>query len=271
MTSGKQRKRLDEALVARDFFDDPAVARGWIMAGKVLVDGAVCSKPGTRVKEDAEINVRGVVQKYVSRGGYKLEAALDRFQIAVEGKTVLDAGASTGGFSDCLLQRGAARVYAVDVGFGQLRGKIAVNPRVVNLERTNIGDLTIDRFSVPIDLCVFDLSYLSCIEAAPLLARLFRGPVEMVGLIKPLFEGLPQDRIDDPEALHSALGRVLTELPRRGLQVDRLTLSPILGNRGTVEFLAHLREGTRQPPDPALCDQVITELRENPPRPVAAG
>lgn len=264
--SGKKRKRLDELLIEIGLFDDLAVARGWIMAGKVVVDGVVCSKPGAHAREDAEINVRGVVQKYASRGGYKLEAALDRFAVPVEGKVVLDAGASTGGFSDCLLQRGAARVYAVDVGFGQLRGKIAVNPRVTNMERTNIGDLTAERLPAPIDLCVFDLSYLSAIEAAPILARLFRGPVEMIGLIKPLFEGLAQDHMDDPGALHSTLARVLTELSNRGLEVARLALSPVLGSRGSVEFLAHIREG-RAPPDPALWDQAIAELRASPPRP----
>src|SRR5262245_18281216 len=125
-----RKLRVDALLVEHGYFEDLKTAQGFVLAGKIVVDGHVCSKPGTMVREDAKIFVRGVVLKFASRGGYKLEAALDRFGIDVTGKVALDAGASTGGFTDCLLQRGAARVYSVDVGFGQLRGKLAADPRV---------------------------------------------------------------------------------------------------------------------------------------------
>src|SRR5262245_51502136 len=155
------KMRIDALLVELGYFEDLKTAQGFILAGKVVVDEKVCSKPGTTVREDAKIFVRGEQLKFASRGGYKLEAALERFAIDVTNKVVLDAGASTGGFTDCLLQHGAARVYAVDVGFGQLRGKLASDPRVVNMEKTNVGDLTLASFDPPIELCTFDLSYLS--------------------------------------------------------------------------------------------------------------
>src|SRR5438552_10339941 len=147
MTKKKTKKsRLDELLLARGLFDDLQKARGWILSGNVLVRGAPATKAGEQFPEDVELALRGHVSKYASRGGLKLEAALSRFPVSVEGKVVLDAGASTGGFSDCLLQHGAARVYSVDVGYGQLRGSVAANKRVVNMERTNISDLTLDGF-----------------------------------------------------------------------------------------------------------------------------
>lgn len=256
-----KKKRLDELLLERGYFDDLKTSQGWILAGKIVVDEKVCSKPGTPVREDSEITIRGVRLKYASRGGYKLEAALDRFPISVEGKTVLDAGASTGGFTDCLLQRGAAKVYAADVGYGQLRGKLAADPRVVNLERTNISDLSKEMFVPPITLCSFDLSYLTMTIAAPALAKLFEGPPEMIGLLKPLYEGIDQDRPRDPDVLHQALIRVSEGLANNGLRIKDLIISPILGGRGAVEFLAWIVRAEGATTDLTIFDRVIEELR----------
>ncbi|HWL86841.1 MAG TPA: TlyA family RNA methyltransferase, partial [Polyangiaceae bacterium] len=234
------------------------MAQAQIMAGQVLVGGVVCTKGGTHVRGDADIRLRGAEGKYASRGGFKLEAALKRFPLSAAGRIALDAGASTGGFTDCLLQHGAARVYAVDVGYGQLRGRLAADGRVVAMEKTNIADLRADTFDPPIDLCVFDLSYLSATKAAPSLESLFLGEVEMIGLIKPLYEGVAQEDMVRPDALREALVRVVTTLPSFGLSVTGVILSPIHGGRGSIEFLAHIREGSAI--DITLCDAAIAEL-----------
>jgi 23S rRNA (cytidine1920-2'-O)/16S rRNA (cytidine1409-2'-O)-methyltransferase len=262
------KKRLDELLVDLGLVPDLRVAGAHIMAGKVVVGGVVCSKPGTRVRTDADVHHRGVDGKYASRGGLKLEAALQRFAVSVEGRVVLDAGASTGGFTDCLLQHGAKRVYAVDVGYGQLRGRIAADPRVVSMERTNIGDLHPGMFDPPFDLCVFDLSYLSTTKAAPSLKALFTGPVEMIGLVKPPFERVPQEGMRDVDLLRDALHRVVAALGSASLSVVGLMVSPILGGRGSVEFLAHMRAGP--PSEPAVCELAITELRGELPKLLAS-
>ena len=236
--------RLDALLVERGLFADAKEAAGWIMAGKVRVAGRYETKSGARVPIDAPVDVRGLDQRYVSRGGLKLEGALDRFDVDVAGLGVLDAGASTGGFTDCLLQRGAARVYAVDVGFGQLRGKLASDARVVNLERTNIAELDAARFAAPLDLAVVDLSYLSLRVAVPVVAALFRGPPQLVCLVKPLFEGV---RDAEKAALHrfpavfAGLARAWAE---SGLELRDLALSPLLGRRDTVEFFARVGPAT---------------------------
>lgn len=261
----RRRQRLDEVLVARGLLPDLRTARAWILAGDVVVGERVCSKPGTLIAEDeSAIALRRPVERYVSRGGLKLEAALARFAVDVSGRVVLDAGASTGGFSDCLLQHGAARVYAVDVGHGQLRGKLASDPRVMNLERTNIGELTPATFQPPIELAVFDLSYISATKAVPILAPLFVGrPPELVGLVKPLFEGVAPAEMRDPEALRQALLRVLAAWAGGGFQARDLMVSPILGNSGTVEFLAWLSPGAAEPGrNEALADGAIAELRQ---------
>jgi 23S rRNA (cytidine1920-2'-O)/16S rRNA (cytidine1409-2'-O)-methyltransferase len=190
------------------------------------------------VPADVSIEVVGLQQRYVSRGGEKLEAALERFEVSPRGRVVLDAGASTGGFTDCLLQRGAALVYSVDVGFGQLRGSLAADSRVEVLERTNIGVLTRDRLARPLDLCVADLSYLSVSKSLPILLSLFERSPLIVHLVKPLFEGLsPQEALD-----RQAIGRVLLRLAesaeRSDVQLCNLMASPILGGGGTVEFFA---------------------------------
>lgn len=250
----KKKQRLDALLVERGLLANLKLAQGWILAGKILVNGHVESKPGASIGADDAVSLRGQVEKYASRGGLKLEAALSRFAIDVRDKVVLDAGASTGGFTDCLLQHGAARVYAVDVGHGQLRGALAADARVVALEKTNVSDLSRETFDRPIELCTFDLSYLSAVKAVPIIRSLFLGPHEIIGLIKPLYEGLAQDDMQNLDALVPVLDRVVAALDG----VRALTVSPILGSHGAIEFLAHIVAG---PTPPGLVLQAIEEAR----------
>jgi 23S rRNA (cytidine1920-2'-O)/16S rRNA (cytidine1409-2'-O)-methyltransferase len=242
-------------------------AVGWIMAGKVVVDGIVVTKPGTLVKVSARISLRGTPLRFASRGGYKLDHALDRFRIDLTGKVCLDAGASTGGFTDCMLQRGARRVYAVEAGYGQLRGRLAGDPRVVSIERTNISELRADHLEPGIAFAAVDLSYLSLTTAVPIVARLFHGrPVEMVCLVKPLYEGLAQRDMNDHGALATVLHKLFGDLKASGLPAADACVSPILGGRGAIEFLAHIRDGSVTPGADALAARAIHELDAHPPR-----
>ena len=191
------------------------------MAGQVLVDGQRIDKSGALVASDAPLDVRGR-RHYVSRGGYKLAAALDHFGVVVADRVVLDSGASTGGFTDCLVQRGAALVYAVDVGYGQLAGSLRVNPRVCTLERTNLGEVDPSTLDPQPTLVTLDLSYLSLTAALPLAAHLFTAHGEVLALFKPLFEvddpeARRTGRVDDPKVLVEALRRVLDSGQRVGL------------------------------------------------------
>jgi 23S rRNA (cytidine1920-2'-O)/16S rRNA (cytidine1409-2'-O)-methyltransferase len=233
-----KKTRLDDLLVARQCFADRKTASSWIMARKVRVAGQYITKPGTLVPVEAVTEVVGLDRQFVSRGGEKLKAALDRFGLDPSGRVVLDAGASTGGFTDCLLQLGAATVYAVDVGFGQLRGSIALDSRVRALERTNIADLDRARLDPPIELAVADLSYLSISKSLPILVSLFERPPLIAHLVKPLFEGLKQSGGVDRGALTEILTHLPTVAERCRLSLQALMASPILGNNGTVEFFA---------------------------------
>jgi 23S rRNA (cytidine1920-2'-O)/16S rRNA (cytidine1409-2'-O)-methyltransferase len=238
LVTAVQKLRLDQLLVARGLFPDAGIAASWIMARKVRVRDQYLTKPGTLVPVDASIEVVGLEQRYVSRGGAKLEAALDRFEVSPRGRVVLDAGASTGGFTDCLLQRGAALVYSVDVGFGQLRGSLASHSRVEVLERTNIGTLTRESLARPLDLCVADLSYLSVSKSLPILLSLFERSPLIVHLVKPLFEGLRPEEALDREAIEPVLLRLAEFAERSDVHLSDLMASPILGSGGTVEFFA---------------------------------
>jgi 23S rRNA (cytidine1920-2'-O)/16S rRNA (cytidine1409-2'-O)-methyltransferase len=239
----KLKTRLDELLLRLGYFRDLKEAQASVMAGRVLVNNTVCSKPGTQIKPDAIVTLRGVNLRYASRSGYKLERALSVFPVTVSGKVVLDAGAACGGFTDCLLQHEAKLIYAVDVGYGQLRGRLATDPRVVNWERTNIGDLRVEDLDPPIEMCVVDLSYLSLIKALPGLVSLFRTPYEIICLVKPLFEGLAQNRKSDTAALGEVLARLFQKLQGMGFRIVDVTPSPVLGTRESVEFLILLRPG----------------------------
>jgi 23S rRNA (cytidine1920-2'-O)/16S rRNA (cytidine1409-2'-O)-methyltransferase len=254
-------------LLQLGLFGNRKTAVGWIMAGKVVVDGVVVTKPGTLVKHSARIFLRGTPLRFASRGGYKLDHALKRFAIAVAGRVCLDAGAAAGGFTDCMLQCGARLVYAVDAGYGQLRGRIANDSRVVSMERTNISALRADQLDPGIEFAAIDLSYLSLAKAVPIVARLFGSqPVEMVCLVKPLYEGLAQHHINDRAALAPVLHDLFANLQAKGFPAIDACVSPILGARGAIEFLAHVRGNSATLGPGTLAARAIEELHQHPPR-----
>ncbi len=244
MTSGKQR--LDLLLVARGLFDSREKAQRSIMAGEISVGERVIDKAGTKVAEDAAVEVRAA-ERYVGRGGLKLEGALDVFQINPTGLICLDIGASTGGFTDCLLQRGAAKVYAIDVGHSQLAWKIRSDPRVVVREHLNARHLSAEDIPDEIDLCVVDVSFISLTLILPPAIRLMRPEGMLVPLIKPQFELRREDVgkggvVRDAELHHRAVTKIETfvreELRRKW---EGCIPSPIRGGEGNQEFLACVR------------------------------
>ncbi len=218
------------------------------MAGQVEVEGQRLDKPGTPVGPDVAIRMIGEREPFVSRGGRKLDAALDAFGIEVEGRLALDIGASTGGFTDCLLQRGARRVYAVDVGYGQLDQRLREDPRVVVRERVNARHLDRETVPEPVSVVVIDVSFISLKLIVPALEQVVDRDADVVALIKPQFEaGRGQvgkgGVIRDPELRRSVIGRTVAELAELGWAAQGLIDSPLAGARGNLEALVHLRRG----------------------------
>lgn len=240
--------QLDALLAERGIFESAQEARPWIMTGQVLVNEQLIDKPGMLVPRDAVLRVRGR-RRYVSRGGYKLEAAIEHFLVNMAGRVALDCGASTGGFTDCLLQHGARLVYAVEVGYGQLVGSLRADARVRNLERTNLSDLVSSDLEPPPSLVTLDLSYLSLTKALPIAAALVEPEGYILSLLKPLFEvESPEARrsgqVADPALLVTALRRVLEAgaglVP---LGAAKLALKP---RHGVTEFFVYFVRSTKQ-------------------------
>ncbi len=234
--------RLDRLLVSRGYFPTRERARAAILAGEVLVDGAPVSKPGMSVPIDCRVEVKGDPVPYVSRGGLKLERALDAFEIEVLGRYALDAGASTGGFTDCLLQRGAARVLAVDVGYGQLAWSLRNDPRVVVMERTNLRYLTVEEVPFRPDLVTLDLAFISLTKVLPTVARLML-PGDLLALVKPQFEVGPEKVgrggvVRDAAVHEEAVEKVVASARELGFELAGLDFSPIKGPKGNIEFWA---------------------------------
>lgn len=257
------KSRLDEAVVERGLAETRARAQAIIMGGGITVDGGVVTKPGTRVSPHSSIDLVTHPLPYVSRGGLKLVHALDEFKIDVEGDVAVDIGASTGGFTDVLLQRGAARVYAIDVGYGQLAWALRNDHRVVVMERTNIRDL--ERLPESPTLAVVDTSFISLRRVLPH-AKLILAPVaEAVALIKPQFEAGKgkvgkKGVVREPNIWREVLVGVLEHATRDGWIVSGLTRSPIRGPAGNVEFLVHLSLGHHAPVDAvAAIERVIRD------------
>ena len=237
-----KKDRIDKILVDRGLTQSRERARALIMAGQVVVADHVAEKPGQMVPVAAEVRLKGELLPFVSRGGLKLQKALDEFNIDVTGLIVLDVGASTGGFTDCLLQRGAAKVIAVDVGYGQLAWKLRQDERVVNLEKTNIRYLTPDKLPHIPDLAVIDASFISLAKVLPATLILLKDEAVIIALIKPQFEvgrgevgkgGVVRDAMKHQEVI-TAISSVAENL---GLKVRGVTESPILGPKGNREFL----------------------------------
>jgi len=239
------KDRLDKILIERGFCSSLAMAQALIMSGNVLVADGVCDKGGTRVAIDADIRIRGQELVYVSRGGLKLEHALNAFKLRVEGRVAVDVGASTGGFTDCLLQRGASRVFAVDVGYGQLAWKLREDTRVVNMERTNIRGLSPDLLQPCPDIAVIDASFISLDTVLPPTLNLLTARADLVVLVKPQFE-VSKGQVGkggivrDPTLHQDVLRRIEHTAEDLGLQVMLSCQSPIVGAKGNIEFLMHL-------------------------------
>ncbi len=254
----KSKKRLDLLLTERGLAENRTRAQAVIMSGQVYVDGQKADKPGASFEEDVSIEVRGQTCPYVSRGGYKLEKALDTFGIRPEGYVCSDSGASTGGFTDCLLKRGAKKVFAIDVGYGQLDWRLRSDERVVVMERTNIRYVTPEQLGEPLDLSVVDVSFISLKLVLPVIKDLLKDGGHVVCLIKPQFEagrekvgkkGVVREIGTHIEVLEAFLSLAET----LGFSVLGLTFSPVKGPEGNIEFLAHLRLGQWDtvPQDPA--------------------
>ena len=242
------RRRLDVELVRRGLANSRAEAQAAVEAGLVTVAGSPATKPASLVAADAPVQVLGPARRFVSRGGEKLRAALDRFGVDPRGRDCLDAGASTGGFTDCLLQAGAGRVVAVDVGYGQLAWEVRNDPRVTVMERTNVRTLEPADLPFAPELVVADLSFISLRAVLPALVRAASPDAEFVVLVKPQFEAGPGGVgsggvVRDPEVWRRVLGEVADAFGSLEVGVLGVVASPLRGPAGNVEFLLHGRRG----------------------------
>ena len=253
----QHKERLDVLLVNRGLSESREKAKATIMAGLVFVDNQRVDKAGTKLADDVEITVKGNPIPYVGRGGLKLEKAMEIFPIDLTGKTMMDIGASTGGFTDCALQRGAVKVFAVDVGYGQLAWKLRTDDRVVNMERTNIRNVTVSDIGQPVDSFISLLKIMSAV--VPLLAP---GGV-MVSLIKPQFEAgrehVGKGGIVRDIAVHrDVIRRVVDGIAEHGLSPLGLTFSPIKGADGNIEYLLYSRKD--EPCHNDITDDVVEDI-----------
>jgi len=252
------RRRLDAELVRRGLAPSRERAQQDIAAGRVLVGGAPASKAARQVGPGEAIVLQGPGPRFVSRAGAKLDGALDRFAVDVAGLRVLDAGASTGGFTDCLLQRGAAEVIAVDVGYGQLHERVAGDARVRVIDRTNVRSIGLDLIGEPVDLVTADLSFISLRTVLDALVGVLRPDGQIVSLVKPQFEAgreivaRRKGIVSDPAVWRDVLVTVTSAFEDRGAAIMGVMVSPITGTDGNVEFLVHARRGV----DPGAYDRI---------------
>ncbi len=240
------RERLDVIMVARGLAASRERARALIMAGKVLCDDVVVDKAGQKVAVTAAIRLKERDFPYVSRGGLKLEAALQTFNLDPAGRTALDVGASTGGFTHCLLMRGVCRVYAVDVGYGQLAWELQQDPRVVVMDRVNIRVLTPADFPDSLNFCVIDVSFISLTKVLPAVYPLLDQGTPVIALVKPQFEVGRADVgkggiVRDEQKRLAALEKVVASAADCGFSCQQQMVSPIAGQKGNREFLVYLR------------------------------
>ena len=241
----KHKERLDVLLVSLGLAESRTKAQATIMAGEVYVNGQKADKSGMEVDITSNIEVRGSACPYVSRGGLKLEKALKNFGVDPTGYVCSDSGASTGGFTDCLLQQGASKVFAIDVGYGQLAWKIRNDPRVVVMERTNIRYVTLEDLGEPLDLSVIDVSFISLGLVLPVVKTLLKPTGQVLCLIKPQFEA-GKDKVGkkgvvrDPAVHEEVLQNFISLAKSLDFTIRNLTFSPVKGPEGNIEFLAHL-------------------------------
>ena len=247
------KKRLDVLLTEQGFAESREKAKTIIMSGIVYVNNQKEDKAGAMFPEDCSIEVRGQTLRYVSRGGLKLEKAMKSFPIELAGAVCMDVGASTGGFTDCMLQNGASKVYAVDVGHGQLAWKLRQDPRVVNLERCNLRYLTAEQVPEPLDTAVMDVSFISIRLILPVIRQILKPGADYICLIKPQFEAgreqVGKKGVVRDAAVHrSVIETCMSAAREAGYSVMGLDWSPIRGPEGNIEFLAWLVNEKREEP-----------------------
>jgi 23S rRNA (cytidine1920-2'-O)/16S rRNA (cytidine1409-2'-O)-methyltransferase len=240
-----KKERLDVLVHSRGLCESRERAKAEIMSGNVYIDGQKADKPGMLYPENANIELRGPALSFVSRGGLKLEKALKEFNVSPEGKTCIDCGASTGGFTDCLLKGGAKKVYAVDVGYGQLAWSLRTDPRVVSMERTNARHLTPEIIPEELDLAVIDVSFISLKLVLPAIKTLLKANGEVLCLIKPQFEA-GKDKVGkkgvvrSPQVHREVLDNFINNASGLGFNVLNISWSPVRGPEGNIEYLGHL-------------------------------
>ena len=259
-----QNERLDQAVFNKGFAESREKAKAFIMAGVVYVNNQKADKPGMTVKESDIIEVRDNPLKYVSRGGLKLEKAMTAFDIKLDGMVCADIGASTGGFTDCMLQNGATKVYAIDVGYGQLAWKLRTDERVVNLERTNFRYVTEKEIPLPLDFASIDVSFISLSIIIPALVPLLKQGGRAVCLIKPQFEAGKEKVgkkgvVRDPAVHREVILKILDVMQQNSLSVLGLDYSPVKGPEGNIEYLILVQKNSEcQPPINTDVDLVIS-------------
>lgn len=239
------KERLDSLLVLRQLAPSRELAKAYIMAGNVYVDGMKEVKAGTKISTEAGIEVRGGQMKYVSRGGYKLEKAMEVFGISLEGKISLDIGASTGGFTDCMLQNGAVKVYAIDVGYGQFAWKLRTDPRVICLEKTNVRYVTEKEVPDLGDFASIDVSFISLTKVLPAVCGVLGDGGQLVCLIKPQFEAGREKVgkkgvVKDIQVHKEVIEKIVDFALSQNLGVLGISFSPIKGPEGNIEYLIYL-------------------------------
>ena len=265
----KNKERLDVLLVSRGLCETRSKAQAVIMSGEVYVEGQKADKAGAEFPVEAQIEVRGNTCPYVSRGGLKLEKALRDFGVDPTGFVCSDSGASTGGFTDCLLQQGAAKVFAIDVGYGQLAWKIRSDPRVVVMERTNIRYVTPEELGEPLDRSVIDVSFISLRIVLPAIQKLLKPTGQVLCLIKPQFEAGKEKVgkkgvVRDPAVHQEILQDFVALADSLHFTIRDLTFSPVKGPEGNIEFLAHLSMQPGEdhhPPLDTLVEQAHAALK----------
>ena len=242
-----EKERLDCYLVSTGIVESREKAKALIMAGQIFIDNQKCDKPGMQIKEGTKIELRGEKLKYVSRGGLKLEKAMGVFPIVLDGKVCIDIGASTGGFTDCMLQNNAKHVFSVDVGYGQFAWKLRNDPRVTNMERTNIRYVTSEQLGTKCDFASIDVSFISLKLVLPVAYELLCNNGEVIALVKPQFEAgreqVGKKGVVRDKSVHaSVIENVLGYAGDNGFFPAGLTYSPIKGPEGNIEYLLYLKK-----------------------------
>ncbi len=262
-----KKQRLDQLVYELGYTESRERAKTTIMSGLVFVNGQRADKPGMAVDPAATIELHGEVLPFVSRGGYKLDKALKVFPVDPAGKVCIDCGASTGGFTDVLLQHGAAKVYAVDVGYGQLAWKLRTDERVVNLERTNLRYVDETLIPEPLDLAVMDVSFISVRLVLPAVKALLKPGADYICLIKPQFEAGREEVgkkgvVRDAKVHEQVVRGILAFAREIGFSVMGLDYSPIKGPEGNIEYICHLKNGVFEAPEPDV-EAVVAASHEN--------